>query len=121
MISAQGAFNDQPVWREAVFDMHGAWPAPRGVRSAVSTARNVGFPGPTFLTPLLLAKAQICDNNILLFLDYLPQYDCSPRLERIYIRIDDRIELALGVARVGVGVQGNVKHRFSETVFLNTM
>ena len=38
------------------FQVHGAWPAPRGVRSAVSTARNVGLPGPTFLTPLLLAK-----------------------------------------------------------------
>ena len=34
------------------FQVRGAWPAPRGVRSAISAARNVGFPGPTFLTPL---------------------------------------------------------------------
>ena len=45
-------------WRcgtKSRFFVHGAWPAPRGVRSVVSAARYVGFPGPTYLTPLSLA------------------------------------------------------------------
>jgi len=37
------------------FQVRGAWPAPRGVRSVVSAARYVGFPGPAYLTPHYLA------------------------------------------------------------------
>ena len=49
------------------FFVHGAWPAPRGVRSVVSAARYVGFPGPMYLTPLSLAERFLGDNNILCF------------------------------------------------------
>ena len=55
-VSAQGTSMEGKGGTKTRFQVHGAWPAPRGVRSAVSAARNVGFPGPTFLTPLFLAK-----------------------------------------------------------------
>ena len=53
--SAQGAPHEEGFKKgaRAVFVRHGAWPAPRGVRSAASAARDGGFPGPPSLTPLL--------------------------------------------------------------------
>lgn len=55
--SAQGASMEGRVDRSRRFQVHGAWPAPRGVRSVVSAARYGGFPGPTYLTPLPLPKS----------------------------------------------------------------
>ena len=46
------------------FQVRGAWPAPRGVRSVVSAARYVGFPGPAYLTPHYLANPVGNYNNI---------------------------------------------------------
>ena len=46
------------------FQVRGAWPAPRGVRSVVSAARYVGFPGPAYLTPHYLADPVGNYNNI---------------------------------------------------------
>ena len=63
-------------WRcgtKSRFFVHGAWPAPRGVRSVVSAARYVGFPGPTYLTPLSLAERFLGDNNILCFRYFFAQ------------------------------------------------
>ncbi len=81
MISAQGAFNDQPVWREAAFGVHGAWPAPRGVRVRCLGGALAGFPGPASLTPLSLSKPRVRDNNILYFLGFSTNTLDRPKIQ----------------------------------------
>ena len=87
MISAQGAFNDQPVWREAAFDMHGDWPAPRGVRVRCLGGALAGFPGPASLTPLSLSKRRVRDNYILCFLVYSTNTLDRPRIRHDFYLI----------------------------------
>ncbi len=63
--SAQGAPEGKGGAKlRSCFQVHGAWPAPRGVRSVVSAARYAGFPGPAYLTPHYLADPVGNYNNI---------------------------------------------------------
>ncbi len=58
------------------FCLHGAWPAPRGVRVRCLGGALAGFPGPASLTPLSLSKPRITDNNILRILDVSMNTSC---------------------------------------------
>ncbi len=57
-ISAQGASAKGRGVTGCLSSAMEPWPAPRGVRSVVSTACDEGFPGPASLTPLFISPSR---------------------------------------------------------------